>query len=175
MSDLHYHWIFFIYIVRACGSATTLSVSLIVVIAQICTNGALHFIGGPVSSAGKMEVCTGGEWVTVCGHSWDNNDAKVVCRQLGYPVDTPGACKWHVLCNICNTTQLSWGYETVHGMHVCTQFTCLLVVNSPILLPWQWLFPIKSIDSITQQNFWIMCNVQEQSPQYWTAVTLVEL
>ena len=54
-------------------------------------------IGGPLDSAGTVEICVGGVWATVCDSSWDDNDAKVVCRQLGYPVDTPSACKWHVL------------------------------------------------------------------------------
>jgi len=76
------------------------------VIAQICTNGALHLIGGPVDSAGTMEVCIDGVWSTVCGSSWDNNDAKVVCRQLGYPVDTPGACKWQAT-EICKCYGMS--------------------------------------------------------------------
>ena len=56
--------------------------------AQHCITGTVHLAGGPLESAGRVEICISGAWRTVCDVGWDNNDARVVCRQLGYSVNT---------------------------------------------------------------------------------------
>ena len=61
---------------------------LVSIAIQSCTNGTLRLAGGPVESAGRVEICINGLWGTVCDNGWDNNDARVVCRQLGFSVDT---------------------------------------------------------------------------------------
>lgn len=33
---------------------------------------------------GRVEVCVGGRYSTICDRFWTNTEASVVCRQLGY-------------------------------------------------------------------------------------------
>lgn len=33
---------------------------------------------------GRLEICMGGRYGTVCDKNWDNNDASVACSQLGF-------------------------------------------------------------------------------------------
>ena len=40
---------------------------------------------GSYQFEGRVEICINREWGSVCDNQWDNSDAKVVCRQLGYP------------------------------------------------------------------------------------------
>ena len=50
-----------------------------------CINGDLRLMGGSTESEGRVEICYNNHWGTVCNDEWDDTDAKVACKQLGYP------------------------------------------------------------------------------------------
>lgn len=44
----------------------------------------MRLVDGSVVGQGRVEVCVNGVWGTVCSDSWDEKEAIVVCKQLGF-------------------------------------------------------------------------------------------
>ena len=63
------------------------SQSLMFAVLAVCTDGDLRLQGGEYNR-GRVEVCDGGVWGTVCDDFWSTNDGNVACRQLGFPSGT---------------------------------------------------------------------------------------
>ena len=48
-----------------------------------CIDGDIQLVDGAFATEGRVHVCVNGTWGTLCGDQWDDEDAKVICRQLG--------------------------------------------------------------------------------------------
>ena len=55
--------------------------------AALCQSGMIRITSSPGTanlSIGRVEVCMNSTWGTICNDFWGNEDASVVCKQLGF-------------------------------------------------------------------------------------------
>ena len=67
-----------------------LSISLYAAAWEYCSYyGDVRLVNGSNEREGRVEVCNGGVWRTMCDYYyyWSYSFARVVCRQLGFEVD----------------------------------------------------------------------------------------
>ena len=49
-----------------------------------CSDGDVRLSHREALHRGQVQVCVNDTWGTVCSNFWDDTDASVVCRQLGF-------------------------------------------------------------------------------------------
>ena len=57
-----------------------------------CDTGAVKLKDGLNAYQGRVEVCIGNTFTTVCDNEWDFNEASVVCRQLNFANSQGSKC-----------------------------------------------------------------------------------
>lgn len=105
-----------------------------------CKQGSVRLQGGRSKLDGRVEVYLGGVWGSVCGNNWGDEDAAVVCRQLGEGVSGLGRAvplfrpqttklhRWVVHCqgeepDLLQCPKATWKEEECSGS-VAAAVTC---------------------------------------------------
>ena len=56
-----------------------------------CTDWDLRLVNGSQPLEGTVQVCFNNTYGTICHDQWNENDARVVCRHLGYSSENTSA------------------------------------------------------------------------------------
>ena len=98
------------YLLFACN------LSLLFITVLCSPNGSIRLVDGASEREGRVEVCMGGYWGSVCSDGWSEEDALVVCRQAGHNTLSElhfnhnysyGICNAHAICPSHNSRTCS--------------------------------------------------------------------
>lgn len=68
----------------------------IIILEKYCKDGDVRVENRKESGTGYIEFCEDEVWGRVCREGLDINDARVLCRQLNYPLDSKSACNQEI-------------------------------------------------------------------------------
>ena len=71
---------------------------VIVTLFEECINGDVRLVNGGSGIQGRVEICLDAVFGTVCNVEWDDEDAAVVCRQLGFTSSPSEGYKLTCIC-----------------------------------------------------------------------------
>ena len=80
-----------------------------------CQEYDVRIVDGTMPWNGRLEVCLGGLWGAVCEDQFEDTDATVACRHLGYPTTSihTHTCCW-VKVNLCVYLQMPLLCQVAH-------------------------------------------------------------
>ena len=55
---------------------------------RVCEENAVRLVDGTEPWNGRLEICKGGLWGAVCEDQFEDIDAAVTCKQLGFPTES---------------------------------------------------------------------------------------
>ena len=61
-------------------------------VAGNCNDGDVRLVGGINVTTGRVEYCINNAWGTICNNRFGTNEAKVICRQLGFSENSRFMC-----------------------------------------------------------------------------------
>lgn len=71
--------------VRCEGINDSVIVPFLICLLAPCTEWKIRLRGEDShNSFGRVELCLNGTWGTICDNDWNDADASIVCKQLGY-------------------------------------------------------------------------------------------
>ena len=164
-----------------------------------CTDGRVRLLNGYLPGSGRVEICINNAWGTVCDDGWDDADASVVCRQLGYYsigmciliiVHVQGEINNQVLPNICillshpcMVSKLSYcTYKLILNLHTsymqaiaALYRTELKYIYHPHEMPSYYCFASFTILLCVQVKFLEIYMAKELDQFSWSMYTAVAL